>query len=114
MTDYKVRLSDMRTRITLESPVIVEDAGGAQRKTYTSQGTVWARWVNAHGQEAIQNGALQGIQRATVTIRYRSDVTAGWAVSKGGLRYEIIAPPDDVREKHEYLELQMQSMKGSS
>ncbi|HAE59760.1 MAG TPA: hypothetical protein DCG54_09730 [Anaerolineae bacterium] len=105
---------ELRTKITLESPTIASDAGGAQRKTYTSQGTVWAKWVNAHGQESIQDGALQQFLRATVTIRYRSDVTAGWAVSKGGLRYEIIAPPDDIREKHEYLELQVQQMRGSS
>lgn len=104
----------MRAEITLESPTIVSDSGGAQRKTYTSQGTVWARWINAHGQELIQSGALQGIQRATVTIRYRSDVTAGWAVSKGGLRYEIIAPPDNIHEKNRYLELQVQLMRGSS
>lgn len=105
---------ELRTQVALESPVLVEDAGGAQKKTYSSQGNVWAKWVNAHGEESIQNGVLQGIQRATVMIRYRSDVTAGWAVSKGGARYEIIAPPDDIREKHEYLELQVQLMKGSS
>jgi len=105
---------ELRTPITLESPVLVENAGGAQRKSYVSQGTAWAKWVNAHGQESIQDGALQALRRATVTIRYRSDVAAGWAVTKGGERYEIIAPPDDIRDRHEYMELQVQQLKGTS
>lgn len=105
---------ELRTPITLESLVLTEDAGGAQRKTYSSQGTVWAKWVNAHGQESIQDGAMQALRRATVTIRYRSDVAAGWAVTKAGERFEIIAPPDDIRDRHEYLELQVQQIKGAS
>jgi SPP1 family predicted phage head-tail adaptor len=75
---------------------------------------VWSKWINAHGAESIQDGALQGPKRATVAIRYRSDVTATWSVVKDGERYAIIAPPDHVQERHTWLELQVQLMKASS
>lgn len=105
---------ELRTLITLEKPTISTDAGGGQDKTYASQGQVWSRWVNAHGQEAVQDGAMQTPKRAKLLIRYRSDIDATWAVSKGSERYQIIAHPDDIQERHEYMELQVQLMVWSS
>jgi SPP1 family predicted phage head-tail adaptor len=105
---------ELRTKITLESPVGARNAGGAQYKTYANEGIILAKWVNAHGPEAIVDGALQGLKRATVTIRYHNRITAAWAVNKGGERYEIIVPPDDIQERHEYMEFQVQLMKASA
>jgi SPP1 family predicted phage head-tail adaptor len=114
MTRVKSTVGELRTRITLESSSVVKGAGGAQTKTYTSKGSVWAKWTNAFGQEAITDGALQGLKRATVRIRYRSDVTASWAVVKDGERYEIIVPPDNIQDRDEFLEFQVQLLKASA
>jgi SPP1 family predicted phage head-tail adaptor len=105
---------EMRTAVTLESVTIVKDSGGAQKNTYATVATVWARWINAHGPESITDSALQGLKQATVLIRYRTDITAAWAISKGGERYQIITPPDDVRDRHEYLEMQVRLLKASA
>jgi SPP1 family predicted phage head-tail adaptor len=105
---------ELRVRVTLESPTIGSDSGGAQSVTYTSQGQVWAKWINAHGPESIIDGAVQGLARATVTIRYRSDITSAWAITKGSQRYQILTPPDDIQERHEYLEMQVQALKASA
>jgi SPP1 family predicted phage head-tail adaptor len=114
MTRVRSMVGELRTIITLESPTVVKDAGGAQSKTYTNQGSVWAKWVNAHGPEAIVDGAMQGQKRATVRIRYRSDVTGAWAIVKDGERYEIIVPPDNIQDRDEFLEFQVRLLKASA
>lgn len=105
---------ELRTKVTLESSTIVKDAGGAQTATWAIVGYAWAKWTNAHGPESVIDGALQGLKRATVTIRYRSDITAAWAITKGTERYQILTPPDDIQERHEYLEMQVQLLKASA
>jgi SPP1 family predicted phage head-tail adaptor len=104
---------ELRTRVTIESATVTNDAGGAQRPVYTSQGQVWSKWSNAHGPESIVDGALQGQARAAVTIRYRSDITISWAITKGAERYQILSI-DDIQERHEYLEMQVQTLRASA
>lgn len=103
----------MRTRVALESPTITDDPGGAQTKAWTNKGSVWAKWVNAHGPESTQDGATQSLKRATVTIRHRSDVTTTWSVVKNGERYEILSL-DPIQERHAYIEMQVRQMKASA
>ena len=60
MADLTLQISDLRTRITFQSPTISKDAGGAQVATYANIGTVptvWCQWINDHGQESVQGGA---------------------------------------------------------
>ena len=68
--------------------------------------------MNAHGPESILDAALQSEKRATVTIRYRSDITTAWLVTKGSDNYQILSL-DDIQERHEYIEMQVRQMKGS-
>jgi SPP1 family predicted phage head-tail adaptor len=104
---------DLRTQVTLQSPSAAADSGGAQSLTWSNQGTAWAKWINAHGPESIQDGALQAQKRATVTIRYNASLTTSWALLKGSDRYEILSV-DDIQERHEYMELQVRQMKGTA
>jgi len=103
----------LRLPITLLSPDIVMDAGGGQKKTYTTAAVVFARWINVHGAEAWSDQARQASFPATVLIRYYAGITAAWALEKGGSRYEILSM-DDIEERHEYLELRVQLMQGSA
>jgi head-tail adaptor len=105
----------MRTQITLQVPTINKDAGGAQSPTYANAATnptVWARWVNAHGIEAVSSETLKSVQRATVTIRYRSDVVPTWQVLKGSEAWQVISV-DHVQDKRRYLELVVERAKGT-
>jgi SPP1 family predicted phage head-tail adaptor len=106
-------IGQMRTRITLESPSLATDAGGAQSETWSSQGSVWSKWINAHGAESLQDDALQSEKRATVTIRHRSDVTTAWAVVKDGERYAILSI-DHIQERQAFIEMQVQLLKASA
>jgi SPP1 family predicted phage head-tail adaptor len=105
-------IGDLRTRVTLQSPTIARDAGGAQSPSWASEGDVWAAWKNAHGPESIADDAKQSLHRATVVIRYRNDVTTRWAVVKNGQRFSILSV-DHIQERGAYLELQVQAMEGT-
>ena len=115
MTDYRVQLSDMRTRITFQEPTITKDAGGAQKAGWTDialNPTVWARWVAAHGQEVTGSEALRSSQRAVVTIRYRADVLPAWRVMKDEEAWEILSV-DPVQDRNEWTELVVERVKGT-
>ena len=115
MANYRVNPGDMRTEITLQVPTTSKDAGGAQVTTFAnapSKPTVWARWINAHGEEAVSSETLKSVQRATVTIRYRTDVVPTWQILKGSEAWQVISV-DHVQDKRRFLELVVERAKGS-
>ena len=116
MAEYNVSLDELRTRITFQQPTVAVDAGGAQVPSWaniSSVPTVWARWINAHGDEAVMSEALQSSQRATVTIRYRSDVLTTWAVKKADNTIWQIISIDHVQGRNRWTELVVERVKGT-
>ena len=106
---------ELRVPITLQGPTIVTDNGGAQRPSWADlvNGDVKAKWVNVHGAESwIANEAGKAISAATVTIRYRQDVTTRCSILKGINRFEIVSL-DNIQERNEYLELKVKRATGS-
>lgn len=115
MTGYQVTVADMRTRVTFQQPTVTKDAGGAQVTSFaniSANPTVWARWINAHGEEVVTSDALKSVQRATVTIRYRSDVVTTWQVVKDDESWTIISV-DQVQDRNRYVEMVVERAKGS-
>lgn len=100
---------ELRTQIKLQTKTVSTETGGFQRDTWADLATVWAKWVNAHGNEVWAADSAQAEMPATVLIRYRSDVNTQCAVLKGTVRYEIVSM-DDIFERHEYLELKVKRM----
>lgn len=97
---------ELRTSVTLQSRTFTTGAGGFPIPSWSTIATVWAKWVNVHGQEAWIAQTAQVGQAATVTIRYRSGVDTTCAVLKGSDRWEIISV-DNIQERNEYLELKV-------
>lgn len=107
---------ELRTRITLLTSTVTKVASGAQTVTYANFETnpeVWAKVIFAHGQESVASEALKNVQRATVTIRYRSDVTARDAIQLNGQTWKIIGTPDNILNRNQYLEFQCELVGGS-
>lgn len=116
MADLNIRIGDMRDRITFQVPTISKTPGGAQTEVYanvTPDPTVWALWVNDHGQEQVASDAKKSVQRATVTIRYRSDVLSTWQVLKDGAAWKLIAPADHVRGENHWTVLRVERVEGT-
>ena len=115
MADYRINVADMRTRITFRQPTITKDDGGAQVAGFANiatNPTVWARWINAHGEESVTSDALKSVQRATVTVRYRSDILVTWQILKDGLAWQIVSI-DEVQDRNRWIELMVERAKGS-
>ena len=115
MIDSFLNTGDLRTSITFQVPTIVPDAGGAQTTTWANvptNPTVLGWWVNAHRDKVISNEMLKYVQRATVTIRYRSDILPTWRIIKDGLNWQILSI-DDVNNRHRYMEIIVELQRGS-
>lgn len=111
---------DLRTPITLLKSTVAKVSGG-QKPIWVAQAKVKCKWVNAHGSEVVGSASQQAVGRATLTIRFYGPLDASWAVLKGwddlaeGAEiWQLIAPPDDIRDRHEYMELQVQLIKGTT
>jgi len=102
---------ELRTKITLQSRTVTQDAGRFSVPRWITIAAVWSKWINAHGNAVLQAG-IEGVEApATVLIRYRSGIDATCSVLKSGMRYEIISEPDNIQERNEYLELKVRRMK---
>jgi len=115
MNRFTVNPGDMRTSITFQQPTLVKDAGGAQVPGWANVATnptVWARWINAHGQEAVQSDSRQSAQRATVTIRYRADVLPTWRILKAGEAWQMLSV-DQVQGRNRWVEMVVEQVKGT-
>ena len=117
MSRVILNAGDFHTIITLLTPTLSTDAGGAKKATYaafSSVPNVWAKIVFAHGTESMTNGAgAKSIQRVTVTIRYRSDVDATKAITLNSETWKIIGTPDNIQNRNQYLEFQAELVKGT-
>jgi SPP1 family predicted phage head-tail adaptor len=102
---------DLRTSITLQSRTVATDAGGFQTVTYADIAIVLSKWENVHGTEAWQTSTIGAEMAATVTIRYNASVDTTCYVLKGADRYEIVSM-DDIRDRHEYMELKVKRLVG--
>ena len=117
MDALKVSIADLNTRITFQQPTVTADAGGAQVPSWaniTSNPTVWARWINAYGQENVQSASLQSAQRATVTVRNRTDIKESWRIIRvSDTSYWQIVSVDAVRGQNRWVELVVERVKGT-
>ena len=107
---------ELRTKVTLQTPTVAKDPGGAQKETWANFATnpnVYAKIIYAHGLESVSSEALKAANRMTLTIRYRSDVNATHAILLDGQLWKFIGTPDDIQNRHEYLEIQAELVKGS-
>lgn len=116
MASYNIQAGELNTRLTFQQPNITKDAGGAQKETYANVATdptVWSRWIYDHGQEAVSSDADKSVQRATVTVRYRSDILSTWqVVHENGSIWKIFSI-DHVRERNHWTELRVEQVKGT-
>jgi head-tail adaptor len=114
MSLLTINPGELRTQITLQSPSINKDSGGAQKAGYSNAGTnptVLARWINSHGEENAAS-AVKSVQRATVIIRARTDVDATWQVLKDNEPWHVISV-DHIRGENRWTELVVERVKGS-
>lgn len=94
----------LNRRFKLQRPSTATDELGQPIPGWEDVATVWADIRHKSGLETIKAGAVVSIVPASVRIRFRTDVTAGWRGIEGSTPYEIKAPMPDVSGR-EFLDL---------
>lgn len=103
---------ELRTPVTLLKRTVTKSTGGFQKPATSVIGTAWAKWENIHGAD-VWAATAQGVSAAaTVLIRYNAQVDATCLVQLGSDVYEIVSV-DDIRERHEYMELKVKRMEAA-
>jgi len=86
-----MRAGTLNSRVTIKQRGAGSDGNGEPSTTWTDVCTVWADIRHLSGIEAIKAGAELSTVKASIRIRYRSDLTAGMRVHHGSTVYEIEA-----------------------
>lgn len=88
----------MNHRITLLQPEAGKDAYGQPLSGWTPLSPIWADVQFESGKEVLRAGAEVSVLRASVRIRARKDVTAGWRIRYNGRDFDIKGPPRPDRD----------------
>jgi SPP1 family predicted phage head-tail adaptor len=99
----------LRHRVLIQQPGTTQDSIGQVVPTWTNlitagDGKVWADVRQLSGLESIRGGAELSIVKASIRIRYRTDVTAAMRVTHGSTVYQVKAVLPDL-EGSEFVDL---------
>jgi SPP1 family predicted phage head-tail adaptor len=86
-----VRAGSLNRRVTIQRHVTGTDELGGPIDTWEDVATVWANIRHLSGAESIRSDADVSIVKASIRIRYRTDVTAAMRVVYGTTIYDIQA-----------------------
>ena len=98
-----MRAGALRSRITIQHRADVANDIGELVPTWATLAAVWADVRHTSGTEAIKADASASIVRASIRIRFRSDITAAMRALVGSTIYEVQAVLPD--QRREYLDL---------
>jgi len=94
----------LRSRIALERPAAGHDAAGQPMTAWVLVAAAWADIRLQSGLQAVRGNADVSLLKASIRLRYRSDVVAGMRAVCGATTYAIQAVlPDQARR--EYVDL---------
>jgi SPP1 family predicted phage head-tail adaptor len=91
---------ELDQRITLQSLALVSDGGGGSTETWSNVAILWAKVVPMSGRERLQADQLESPANYRVTIRRRTDITAGkrilWQGKPLNIRFDGFNSPRDL------------------
>ena len=99
-----MRAGQLNARITVEQQSTTPDALGQPTQSWSDFATMWANIRHSSGVESIKADALATVTRASIRVRYRTDLTAGMRVVGALSIYNIVAVLPDIGGK-EYTDL---------
>ena len=85
----------LNRKATLQHLVEGQDEAGQPVTTWANLATVWANIKHLSGVETIKANAETSAVKASIRIRYRTDLTAAMRVVHGATTYEIKAVMPD-------------------
>jgi SPP1 family predicted phage head-tail adaptor len=101
-----MRAGRLNALVVIQRPAAGQDSAGQPNVGFVNldaagDGSTWAQIRHLNGLETLRAGAAPSVVRASIRIRYRTDVTARMRVVYGSTVYEIKAVlPDEERKQH--------------
>lgn len=86
-----MRSGSLRHRIIIQKPGSGVDDWGQHLDSWVDQASVWAHIRHLSGSESIKADVPTSIVKASIRLRWRTDVDAGMRVMHGATVYEIEA-----------------------
>lgn len=87
----RMRITDLRERLTLEAPVREADGGGGAVVTWAEVAVVWAAVAPRTGGETITADRTSGRVSHEITIRFRAGVRPEMRFRDGARMFDILA-----------------------
>ena len=90
---------DLNNLVTIQARQAGQDAIGQPLAGWSTLAQVWANVRHGNGIELVRAGAPVSVVKASIRIRYRSDVTNGMRVLIGDTPYEVEAVIPDLAKR---------------
>jgi SPP1 family predicted phage head-tail adaptor len=90
-----MEIGKLNRLVTIQQQSTTQDAAGQPAPTWSDLASVWANIRYLSGMETIKAGAEMAVAKASIRIRFRSDVTAAMRVSIGETVFQIKAVMPD-------------------
>jgi SPP1 family predicted phage head-tail adaptor len=88
-------LSQLNRRVALEAQTLTPDGGGGYSAGWNTVATVWAAIEPVSGADVFGPDAPEAQVKFRITVRRRTDVSAGMRVNDGGRLFAITALLDN-------------------
>ncbi len=98
---------ELNKRLPYYKRTVISKTGGFKVKDLVLIDYAWTKCVGVHGSEAWVANSVGAVGAMTLTRRYRSEIDATTVVKINDLYYETDGQPDDIQQRHEYLELKV-------
>lgn len=111
----KVRISDLRTPVSLQSPQVQEGSLGSHIAGYDERFTARAKFTRKKGGESLESGAVSGKAVAEVVVRYHKDlkaVASDWVLVADDQQWRLTEPPIVTHTAPKYLVMQVEHYDG--
>ena len=89
-------IGSLNSRIVIQSPPTGQDTLGQPTLTWTTVDTVWANIRNLNGVETIKSGSPTSVVKASIRVRWRTDLTSAMRATADGVTYRFMAVMPDV------------------
>ncbi len=103
----KLRIGDLRQRLTLEMPSRTGDGGGGANETWVTVAELWAALRPLSGAERLEADSISGRVTHEVWIRHLSGVTPQMRFRLDTRLFDIRAVID-VEERNKFLRCQVE------
>lgn len=97
-----VKISNLRSRVTIWIPKSTLDAYGNETISYTKGQTVWAYVENHATQMYETTGEAHITRKVLIVMRYRPDLKPESRLETGGSFFKPLGTPVDAMGKHHW------------